>query len=99
YNEIGIDLNFNMKRERLTSGEVSQNSEVLFPLTNNMFRNRVQGVEQLNEKYNLDVKVDYGSIWKERAIKEDDEEDETIEPDEEDETIGSDEEDETIESD
>src|SRR5699024_7203141 len=73
YNEIGIDLNFNMKRERLTSGEVSQNSEVLFPLTNNMFRNRVQGIEQLNEKYNLDVEVNYGSIWKERAIKEDEE--------------------------
>lgn len=77
YNEIGIDLNFNMKRERLTSDEVVQNSEHLFPLTNNMHRNRVEGVENLNKKFGLNISVEYGSIWKEREIKNLNESDET----------------------
>lgn len=80
YNEIGIDLNFNMKRERLTSGEVSQNSDILFPLTNSMHRNRVTGLAEVNKKYGLDITVHYGSIWVEREIKdiEGNEEDEYI---------------------
>ena len=92
YNEIGIDLNFNMKRERLTSGEVAQNTEMLFPLVNQMFLNRSNGVDELNEKFGLNVEVEYGSIWKQREstdetpiIDEPIETDETPETDETDE--------------
>lgn len=90
YNEIGIDLNFNMKRERLTSGEVQQNSDILFPLVNAMYRNRLLGIEELNLKLGLSVEVIYGSIWKEREIMEEEEteeiEEETEEIEETDET-------------
>lgn len=86
YNEIGIDLNFNMKRERLTSGEVQQNSEFLYPLVNSMYRNRVTGIDLLNAKYELDVQVHYGSIWKEREIIETEESEESEESEETEET-------------
>lgn len=69
YNEIGIQANINNKKERLITAEVEQNKELLFPLVNNMFTNRVKAVDELNKKYGLDVSVEYGSIWKYRNLK------------------------------
>ena len=69
YNEIGIQANTNNKKERLITAEVEQNKELLFPLVNNMFTNRVKAVKELNNKFGLDVSVEYGSIWKYRNVK------------------------------
>ena len=99
YNEVGIDLNFNMKRERLNSGEVSQNAEMLFPLVNNMFRNRKEGIEKLNEKFNLSVTFDYGSIWKKRDDENVKESEEVIESEETEESEEIEETEETEETD
>ena len=63
YNEVGISANFNMKRERLVSSEVEQTEDSLFPFVYNMMKCRIKGVEALNSKYSLNVKVDFGSIW------------------------------------
>lgn len=63
YNEVGISANFNMKRERLVSSEVEQTEDSLFPFVYNMMKCRIKGVEELNKKYSLNVKVDFGSIW------------------------------------
>ena len=63
YNEVGISANFNMKRERLVSSEVEQTEDSLFPFVYNMMKCRIKGVEALNKKYSLNVKVDFGSIW------------------------------------
>ena len=62
-NEIGLGANFNMKRERLTEGEVDQGDDVLYPFVDNMMKNRLKAVEQLNVKYGLTLDVDYGSVW------------------------------------
>lgn len=69
YNELGIQANTNNKKERLITAEIEQNKELLFPLINNMYTNRVKAVEKLNNKYGLDVSVEYGSIWKYRNVK------------------------------
>lgn len=69
YNEIGINANSVMKRERLSSEEVKANDDTLFPFIYNMLANRLQAVERLNEKYNLSLAVDFGSIWKVKAIE------------------------------
>lgn len=63
FNEVGISANFNMKRERLVSGEVDQSEDSLFPFVYNMMKCRIKGIEALNAKYELTVKVDFGSIW------------------------------------
>ena len=63
YNEIGLSANFNMKRERLTSSEVEQGDDGLFPLVFNMLKCRMKGVEKLNSKYDLQLNVDFGSVW------------------------------------
>ena len=63
YNEVGIQSNINDKKERLIRAEIEQNQELLYPFINNMYNNRVAAVEKLNELYNLNVSVKYGSIW------------------------------------
>ncbi len=62
-NEVGIQSNINDKKERLIRAEVEQNQELLYPFINNMYNNRVAAVEKLNELYNLNVNVEYGSVW------------------------------------
>ena len=69
YNEIGLSLNFNMKRERLTSGEVVQSDGSLFPFVYNMMENRLHAIELLNQKYTLDVVIDFGSVWHQKDKK------------------------------
>ena len=70
YNEVGINSNFNMKRERLISSEVDMNTDNLHPLIDNMLLNRQKGIEKLNEMYGLEAYVEFGSIWKIRNIKD-----------------------------
>lgn len=66
YNEIGLTANFNMKRERLTSGETEQD-DANFPLVYNMLKCRMKAVELLNAKYNLNLNVDFGSVWAKKS--------------------------------
>lgn len=63
FNEVGLNANFNMKRERLTAGEVEMNAENLYPLVDNMLHVREEKLEFLNEKYDLNVTVEFGSVW------------------------------------
>lgn len=63
YNEIGLSSNFNMKRERLISAEVDQSEDSLFPYVYNMMKCRLKAIEAMNEKYNLNCEVDFGSVW------------------------------------
>ena len=72
-NEIGLNANFNLKRERLASKEVALNIDALLPLIDNMFSERVRALTKVNEMFNTDIIVDYNSIWKtnhEHADKE-----------------------------
>ena len=63
FNEVGLNANFNMKRERLNSGEVDMNSDNLHPLVDNMLENRVKGFNRVNEMFDTDIGVQFGSIW------------------------------------
>lgn len=63
YNEIGLNANYNMKRERLNSSEVEMNSDNLYPLVDNMLEHRRMALEQINEKYGTDISVEFNSSW------------------------------------
>src|SRR5574344_2487791 len=64
FNEIGLDANFNMKRERMTVNEVEINTSILIPLADNMLEERKLAVEKINKKYDLNISVDLNSVWK-----------------------------------
>src|SRR5678809_1682814 len=63
FNEIGLSSNFNMKRERLTEGEVEAVEDTLYPFVDNMMKNRQLALLEINTKYGLEINIDYGSIW------------------------------------
>jgi len=63
HNEIGLKSNFNMKSERLTTGEIDAVDDELHPFINNMMKNRKEAINLINEKYNLKITIDYDSIW------------------------------------
>lgn len=63
YNEIGLSANFNMKRERLTAGEIEVGDDSNYPFVYNMLKCRVKAMELLNEMFDLEINVDFGSVW------------------------------------
>lgn len=63
-NELGLNANFNMKRERLNMGEVSLNEDSLLPYVDNMLSCRQQAVQAINDKYGTGIQVMLGSSWK-----------------------------------
>lgn len=62
-NTIGLATNNNMKRERLTTNEIEVNKNASYPLIDNMLRNRKQAVDKINKMFNLDIDVEFSSIW------------------------------------
>ena len=65
YNEIGLNANYNMKRESLNSSESQLNNDALTPLIDDMLNMRKAFCEKINEKYGTNITVDMASAWKE----------------------------------
>lgn len=63
YNELGLNANYNMKRERLNLGEVSMNVDALLPYVDNMLNERQKAVTKINEKYDTNISVSLNSSW------------------------------------
>lgn len=65
YNEIGIDCNYNMKRERIGDEEVEQNADMLRPLVDVMLEERKQGYEDFKDFTGgeVNIEVEFDSIW------------------------------------
>ena len=64
FNDLGLNANYNMKRERLNTQEVSINIDALMPYVDAMLTERVEGVKQVNEMFGTDITVTLGSSWK-----------------------------------
>lgn len=69
YNEIGLNANYNMKRESLNSNESQLNDDMLTPLIDDMLARRKEAIEELNEMFDLNVSVKFNSAWKENEIE------------------------------
>lgn len=63
YNEIGLNANYNMKREAIMEGESSLNEDSLLPLCDEMLRCRQEDIARVNEMYGTNISVDFDSAW------------------------------------
>lgn len=63
FNELGLNANYNMKRERLNTGEVAMNVDVLLPYVDNMLHERQKALKQVNEMFGTEITVRFGSSW------------------------------------
>ena len=64
YNELGLNANYNMKRESINSGESQLNNDALLPLIDDMLRQRQEGCEKVNAMFGTDISVTLASSWK-----------------------------------
>lgn len=63
FNEIGLNSNFNMKRERLNTKELSLNENAIKPFIEEMFNCRKSAIDKINEMYGLNIIVTMSTIW------------------------------------
>lgn len=63
FNDLGINANYNMKRESISPNEAQLNDDALLPLVDDMLEMRRIGIEEVNNKYNLDIEVNLSSSW------------------------------------
>ena len=63
YNEIGLNANFNMKREYLSEEEIRSSSDVLLPLIDDMLRCREDAISVVNSTFGTSISVRKNSAW------------------------------------
>lgn len=64
FNDLGLNANYNMKRESLNSNESQLNDDALLPLVDSMLACRKEGIEKVNAMYGTNITVDFNSSWK-----------------------------------
>lgn len=69
FNEIGLNANYNMKREKLSTTESQMNNDALLPLVEDMLENRRKCLEEVNAMFGTDISVEFASSW-EKLIEE-----------------------------
>lgn len=69
FNELGLNANYNMKREAITANESQLNDDMLMPLVDNMLNCRKLWIEQVNEMFGTDITIDWASSWEDNYIE------------------------------
>lgn len=77
FNELGLQANYNMKRENITANEADMNEDSLLPLVDDMLLCRQQACEEINELFGIEISVERSSAWecvaqREEEVNEDD---------------------------
>ena len=63
YNELGLQANYNMKREAINSGESQLTEDQLHPLIDNMLKERQEALEKVNAMFGTNISVTFNSAW------------------------------------
>lgn len=69
YNEIGLDDNWNMKRESVYSAEAEMNQGSLMALVDAMLKEREEGLERVNALWGTDITVRLAHLWEHNHAK------------------------------
>lgn len=73
--ELGLNANYNMKRESINESESQMNDDALLPLSDDMLECRRLGIEKVNKMFGTNISVDFSSAWlkfrQELEIKQD----------------------------
>jgi len=77
FNEIGLNANYNMKRESINAGESQLNNDALLPLVDDMLNCRKTAVEKVNDMFGTDIVVSLSSSWEDNLIEIENEQNET----------------------
>lgn len=86
-NDIGLQANYNMKRETLNSAETQLDTPALLPLVDDMLNTQRTAFEKVKTLYGLDISVSIASAWvkqenSEEPTTEENPEEPEVKPDE-----------------
>lgn len=74
YNDLGLNANYNMKREAINESESDLNEDALLPFIDDMLLSRKEMCEQVNKMFGTNISVKISSSWqkirKEIALRE-----------------------------
>ena len=71
FNVLGLNANFNMKREALNTSESALNQDALRPLIDDMLSCRQAALDEINELWGLNITVSLSSSWAIEEIQSD----------------------------
>lgn len=63
WNDIGIQANYNMKRESINDSEAGMNEESLKPFIDDMLECRKEALEKINKQFGTNITVRFSSSW------------------------------------
>lgn len=63
FNEIGIATMYDMKKERITQADLELNTESLYPLVDNMYARRKEGIENVYNLFGSQWDIEFNSSW------------------------------------
>lgn len=69
FNALGLQANYNMKRESLNSNENQLNEDMLKPLIDVMLELRQENIELANKLWNTDWTIELDSVWKTNELQ------------------------------
>lgn len=69
--DIGLDSNWNGKREAVNSAETALNKDYLMPLIDQMLEERQKGLERVNKLFGTNITVSLKSSWETNSKEED----------------------------
>ena len=70
FNEVGLNSNYNMKRERIAAPEAQMTDDALLPLVDMMLETRRAGCEEVNELFGTEWSVDLAGAWLREHLKQ-----------------------------
>ena len=70
YNELGLNANYNMKREALSQVESQMGDDNLLPYIDGVIDSIQTGLDEYNELFGYNIRVKKGSAWQWREIEE-----------------------------
>ena len=66
FNELGLQANYNMKREAINSTEGQLNEDGLVPLVGSMLECRQMFADDINNMFGTDITVELSGAWRAR---------------------------------
>lgn len=69
FNELGLNSNYNMKRESINSNESQLNDDMLHPLIDEMLEMRREALAEVNAMFGTNITVEFNSAWKDNEIE------------------------------
>lgn len=63
FNELGLNANYNLKREYISTSENTLADDILLPFCDDMLAERKEGIEKINTMFDTNISVEFNSSW------------------------------------